>query len=162
MTVWKPGMHCECIVAFAWLDGDSGALHSGPDLGDVLIVAGTCMGRQDRRTFWRRLLSRKVAYLSFKQWSHRGFQAANFRPLVEAANDAELIARIKNCKPAPAQPHEAGAQVGPCVQNLSSHTGSVAAGHTHVADSGAHALDNASSQFTDTQSFIPRHAERNS
>ena len=67
---------------------------------------------------------------------------------------ADLLNILKRSKPAPAQPHEAELLVGPCVQNLSSHTGSVAIGATHVADSNPQSVNNATGSVAEFDEIV--------
>ncbi len=97
---WRVGMWAECIDGGEWWDCESGDIDKiGPETGDVFIVRALECSARDQRSFFRRLFTKKVVRLNFAPWPSQYFTSLCFRPLVEDEANAEMIARIKNCKP---------------------------------------------------------------
>ncbi|MCW2405063.1 hypothetical protein M2336_001692 [Sphingobium sp. B1D7B] len=90
--IWRVGMLACCIKHGPWTADEPinaiDLLYPDPEYGDILRVSAVERYDDD------------ILVLVFDGLYPGGYTADRFRPLNDAEDDAELIARIKNCKPA--------------------------------------------------------------
>ncbi|OJY68673.1 MAG: hypothetical protein BGP16_05405 [Sphingobium sp. 66-54] len=96
MTIWRAGMAAVCIHGGGWRAVRPVRIgifrwhrrSAGPARGQVVRVAAV-------------LVASNGVYLQLAGFAARNvYHAAHFRPLIDTADDAGLVARIKACKPA--------------------------------------------------------------
>ena len=86
MTFWQAGMQAVCITE-SWTNVGPGVIERTPIYRHVYKVVRVAL-----------LYGHEALVLEGFPPEH-GFGAGAFRPLNDTENDAELIARIKNCLP---------------------------------------------------------------
>jgi hypothetical protein len=122
MTVWRVGMEAV-VVNNHWINAITGGQAPAAEIGDVFVVLNVKRMSRDQSSLFGRAFGKRTVYLDIKGFDW--VESTAFRPAVR--DDAELIARIKQCKPVPTTPHEVRAQVYRSEPHLSSLTPVVAA-----------------------------------
>ena len=97
MTTWRAGMKAA-VVRNDWCYGDGRDVANPPEIGDVFLVRSVQRRRPDTGSLLRRTFGKKEEFLNISGF---GWVASDlFRPVDDSGTDAELVARIKACRPA--------------------------------------------------------------